>query len=100
MAVYKDGDKWRVIYRYTNYKGERKQTQKRGFVTKREAVAWEHEVMLRSESKLDMTFSSFFEIYEEDKKKRVYQNLNSLAVCFFLDTDYTENTDFLCSFSV
>ena len=29
MAVYKDGDKWRVIYRYTNYKGERKQTQKR-----------------------------------------------------------------------
>ena len=34
MAVYKDGDKWRVIYRYTNYKGERKQTQKRGFATK------------------------------------------------------------------
>ena len=33
MAVYKDGDKWRVIYCYTNYKGERKQTQKRGFVT-------------------------------------------------------------------
>lgn len=39
MAVYKDGEKWRVIYRYTNYKGERKQTQKRGFATKREAVA-------------------------------------------------------------
>ena len=37
---------------------------------------------------------------EEDMKKRVYQNLNSLAVCFFLGTDYTENTDFLCSFSV
>lgn len=71
MAVYKDGDKWRVIYRYTNYKGERKQTQKRGFATKREAVAWEREVMLKSESKLDMTFASFFEIYEEDKKKRV-----------------------------
>lgn len=35
MAVYKDGDKWRVIYRYTNWKGERKQTQKRGFATKR-----------------------------------------------------------------
>ena len=30
MAVYKDGDKWRVIYRYTNWNGERKQTQKRG----------------------------------------------------------------------
>ena len=67
MAVYKDGDKWRVIYRYTNYKGERKQTQKRGFATKREAQAWEREVMLKSESKLDMTFASFFEIYEAEK---------------------------------
>ena len=74
MAVYKDGEKWRVIYRYTNYKGERKQTQKRGVATKREAVAWEREVMLKSESKLDMTFASFFEIYEEDKKKRVKEN--------------------------
>ena len=50
MAVYRDGDKWRVIYRYTNYKGERKQTQKRGFATRREAVAWEREVMLKSKS--------------------------------------------------
>ena len=74
MAVYKDGDKWRVIYRYTNYKGERKQTQKRGFATKREAQAWEREVMLKSESKLDMSFASFFEIYEVDKKRRVKEN--------------------------
>ena len=53
---------------FRNRKG---MTQKRGFATKREAVAWEHEVMLKSESKLDMSFASFFEIYEEDKKKRV-----------------------------
>lgn len=70
----KDGDKWRVIYRYTNWQGERKQTQKRGFKTKREAQQWEREVMLKSESKLDMTFASFFEIYEADKKKRVKEN--------------------------
>ena len=74
MAVYKDGDKWRVIYRYTNWQGERKQTQKRGFKTKRAAQQWEREVMLKSESKLDMTFASFFEIYEADKKKRVKEN--------------------------
>ena len=74
MAVYKDGDKWRVIYRYTNWQGERKQTQKRGFKTKREAQQWEREVMLKSESKVDMTFASFFEIYEADKKKRVKEN--------------------------
>ena len=36
MAVYKDNatGTWRVIYRFTNWKGERKQTQKRGFATK------------------------------------------------------------------
>lgn len=74
MAVYKDGDKWRVIYRFTNYKGEHKQTTKRGFATKREAVAWERQQILKDECKLDMTFASFFELYEEDRKKRVKQN--------------------------
>ena len=77
MAVYKDNatGTWRVIYRFTNWKGERKQTQKRGFATKREAQAWEHEVMLKQNSKLDMTFASFFEIYEADKKQRVKESL-------------------------
>ncbi len=48
MAVYKDGDKWRVIYRYTNYKGERKQTQKRGFATKREIWYYGRILLLES----------------------------------------------------
>ena len=76
MAVYKDNatGTWRVIYRFTNWKGERKQTQKRGFATKREALAWEHEVMLKQGAKLDMTFASFFEIYEADKKQRVKES--------------------------
>ena len=41
MAVYKDtkNNTWRAVYRYTDWKGERKQTQKRGFETKREALA-------------------------------------------------------------
>lgn len=76
MAVYKDNATglWRVLYRFTNWKGERKQTQKRGFQTKREAQAWEREAMLKQGAKLDMTFGSFFEIYETDKKKRVKEN--------------------------
>ena len=50
MAVYKDNatGTWRVIYRFTNWKGERKQTQKRGFATKREAQAWVHESFFKS----------------------------------------------------
>lgn len=73
MSVYKDNatGKWREIYRYTDITGKRKQTQKRGFETKREAVAWEHEMMLKSQAKLDMTFGSFYEIYEADKASRL-----------------------------
>lgn len=74
MAVYKDGDKWRVVFRFTNWQGERKQTQKRGFTTKREAQMWEREELLKQGAKLDMTFGSFFEIYEADKRKRVKEN--------------------------
>lgn len=82
MAVYKDNatGTWRVIYRFTNWKGERKQTQKRGFATKREAQAWEHEVMLKQNSKLDMTFASFFELYEADKKQCVKYSYDSEEV--------------------
>ena len=74
MSVYKDGSKWRVIYRYTDSRGERKQTQKRGFSTKKEAQAWEREQMNQTESRLDMTFKSFAEIYFEDMKKRLKEN--------------------------
>ena len=54
MSVYKDGKtgKWRVIYRFTDYTGERRQTQKRGFETRREAVAWEHEQILKTQASL------------------------------------------------
>ncbi|MEG0836072.1 MAG: Arm DNA-binding domain-containing protein [Christensenellaceae bacterium] len=39
MAAYKDEktNTWRAIYRYVDWTGEKKQTQKRGFKTKREA---------------------------------------------------------------
>ena len=45
MSIYKDTktNTWRVIFRYTDWTGERKQTQKRGFKTKREAQSWERE---------------------------------------------------------
>ena len=76
MAVYQEKDKgtWRVVFRYTDFTGERKQTQKRGFKTKREATAWEHEMMLRKGNKLDMTFESFYEIYSAYKCQRVKES--------------------------
>ena len=76
MAVYKDNatGTWRVIYRFTTWQWERNQTQKRGFATTSEAPSLEHEVMLKQNSKLDMTFASFFELYEADKKQRVKES--------------------------
>lgn len=76
MAVYKDKatGMWRVVFRYVNWKGERKQTQRRGFLTKRDAQKWEREQMLKNSSSLDMTFGSFFEIYEADKRQRLKEN--------------------------
>ena len=72
MAVYKEDktNTWRVVFRYTDWNGERKQTQKRGFKTKREAQAWEREQLNKAGSDLDMTFSSFVERYTEDLEPR------------------------------
>lgn len=76
MSVYKDKEKgtWRVIYRYIDFQGKRRQTQKRGFKTKREALEWERKMMLKNDSKLNMNFETFFELYKEYKKERVKLN--------------------------
>lgn len=76
MSVYKEEKTgtWRVLYRYTDWTGAKKQTQKRGFKTKREAQAWEREQMNLVSSSLDMTFQSFVERYREDKAGRIKEN--------------------------
>lgn len=76
MAVYKEEktNTWRVIYRYTDWTGEKKQTQKRGFKTKREAQAWEREQLHKVSSDLDMTFKSFVEQYTADMQTRIKEN--------------------------
>lgn len=76
MSVYKEEktNTWRVIYRYTDWNGERKQSQKRGFKTKREAQAWEREHLNKLGGDLDMTFKSFVEHYTDDMKSRIKEN--------------------------
>jgi hypothetical protein len=76
MAVYKESgtNTWRVVYRLTDWKGESKQTSKRGFTTKREALAWEREQLQKSQSDLNMTFGSFVELYSRDMKTRLRLN--------------------------
>ena len=76
MAVSKseDGKSWRSIFRYTDWKGKTKQTSKRGFATRREALMWEHEQMLKNVSSLDMTFSAFIDEYTAGLKPKLKEN--------------------------
>ena len=76
MSVYKEEktNTWRVIYRYTDWTGQRKQSQKRGFKTKREAQAWEREQMSKATADLDMTFESFIKLYTQDMQSRIKEN--------------------------
>ena len=76
MAVYKESgtNTWRVVYRLTDWTGEQKQSSKRGFATKREALAWEREQLQKAQSDLNMTFEAFFELYSLDIKTRLRKN--------------------------
>ena len=76
MAIYKEDktNTWRVIYRYTDWTGERKQSKKRGFKTKREAQIWEREQLNKATADLDMTFDSFVEQYTADMQTRIKEN--------------------------
>lgn len=73
MSAYKDEKQgtWYAYFRFTNWKGERKQKLKRGFSTKREALEWERVFLQQQSSDLDMTFGDFVELYSRDTKARL-----------------------------
>ena len=66
---------WYVQFRYTDWKGERKNKLKRGFATKKEALAWERQFLMQTHADLNMTLASFCELYEQDIKPK--QKLNT-----------------------
>jgi len=76
MAIYQEAasNTWRVIYRYTDWMGESRQTSKRGFTTKREAAVWEREQLIKAKGSLDMTFGRFVETYTADMQSRIKEN--------------------------
>ncbi len=72
MAAFKDKNgTWFISFRYTNWKGERKQKVKRGFPTRKEALAWEREFLQQKTSDLTMTFEAFVNIYTTDMQNRI-----------------------------
>ena len=73
MAVYKDKNGWKVVYRYKTWDGKTKQTTKRNFRTKKEAQEYEAQVRLRKNADMNMTLQEFVPIYFEDKKNEIAQ---------------------------
>lgn len=73
MPAYKDTTtgKWYCKFNYKNWLGEKKTKFKRGFATKKEALAWEREFLMTEQADMNMELESFVEIYFKDKKGRL-----------------------------
>ena len=77
MAVYKDrwngysGNTWRVACYFRDWKGERRKHEKRGFHTKKEALAYEREFLAKNKKDINMGFSAFLDIYMSDMKPQL-----------------------------
>jgi len=73
MPAYLDNKtkKWFCKFYYKDWQGERKTGWKRGFETKRDALAWEREFKQMQEGDLDMAFGDFVKVYEEDVRPRL-----------------------------
>lgn len=75
MGAYKDKNgTWFASARYKNWAGEAKRKMKRGFPTKREALAWEREFIAKNNGNLEMTFESFYELYKNNLQNRLREN--------------------------
>ena len=72
MPAYKQKNgSWIVKLSYLTWDGKRKWLTKRGFKTKRDALSWENQFKLRTAGTLDMTLSSFIDLYMTNLKERI-----------------------------
>ena len=77
MGAYRYENKngtWYCKFSYVNWKGQKLNKKKRGFSTKKEALAWEKEFLNGQAGSVELTFREFFELYKRDKKPRIREN--------------------------
>ena len=76
MPAYKDEKtgKWFTKFYYTDWQGIKQQKWKRGFATKKEALAFERDFLEKQSANPDMTFQNLYEIYMEDMAARLKQS--------------------------
>ena len=65
MPAYKDNKtgKWFCKFYYTDWQGNSRQKWKRGFATKKEALAYERDFLEKQSANPDMTFQNLYELY-------------------------------------
>lgn len=98
MAVYKDkwngykGDTWRVAVYYKDWKGIRRKHEKRGFATKKEALAYECEYIAKTSKDTNMGFDTFVDIYMSDIKPQIKlstyvtkENIINAHICSYFE---------------
>ena len=70
MSAYRDEKTktWYVKFRYIDWQGKNKQTTKRGFKTKKDALNYEHEYKTKAKERVDITVSRLAEKYLEDRR--------------------------------
>lgn len=76
MPAYKDEKRgtWYVQCRIKTWDNKTKATTKRGFKTKREAIQWEREFLLKQAGSNEMLFSDFVEVYKNDRIPRLKES--------------------------
>lgn len=76
MPAYLDEERktWYCKFYHTDWKGIRKTKMKRGFRTKKEAIAWERSFLENQQINLDIEFRQFIEIYKEDMSTRLRES--------------------------
>lgn len=99
MSASKDTKRgtWKVYIRYKDWQGVGQVHTKRGFATKREALEYEREFLLKKSKDVNMGFPQFVEVYMEDMKPRLklntlvivyYSNCWSNSCCGYIYSDY------------
>jgi integrase len=70
MPAYKDKERnhWFCQFTYEDWRGEKQRIKKRGFKTKKEALAWEVDFKSKADGSMDMTLENFVEVYFRDKE--------------------------------
>lgn len=70
MPAYRDEERktWTANFRYTDWMGKQQRKVKRGFKTKREALAYENSFKATVNANMDMALENFVDVYFNDKK--------------------------------